>query len=253
MHPDRRDRLIRLLDDEGLDTLVLRRPANVAWATLGARTYIDVSDEAGVAWLVVGRDEVRVVTSRVEADRLRAEEIADDGLEWTVLDWDVDTATAVPTGDRVGTDGTLPGTRDVSSAIEVARRVLLPEEVERYRALGRDTAQALTAACVACGPSDSEFAWAGRVADEVLRRGADPLVLLVAGGERVRRYRHPLPTTAPAGDLVMVVSAPAGTGCSPTPPGSSRPAACRPTWPTRSRGCSVWRPRSSTRPGPGPR
>ena len=205
MHPDRHARLIRLLDDEGLEALVLRRPANVAWATLGARTYIDVSDGAGVGWLVVSRDEVRVVTSRIEADRLRTEELADDGLKWTVLDWAADAATAIPTGDRVGCDGLLPGTRDVSGAIEVARRMLLPEEVERYRVLGRDTAQALTAGCVACGPGDSEFAWAARVAEEVLRRGADPLVLLVAGQERVRLRRHPLPTAAPAGDLVMVV------------------------------------------------
>jgi Xaa-Pro aminopeptidase len=205
MHPDRHTRLVRLLDDQDLDALVLRRPANVAWATLGARTYIDVSDEAGVGWLVVRRDEVRVVTSRIEADRLRTEEIAGDGPEWTVLDWYADPASAVPTGARVGTDGTLPGTRDVSAAIEAARRALLPEEIERYRALGRDTAQALTAACVACGPGDSEFAWAARVAEEVVRRGADPLVLLVAGQERVRRHRHPLPTAAPAGDLVMVV------------------------------------------------
>lgn len=205
MHPDRRARLIRLLDDEGLDALVLRRPPNVAWASLGARTHIDVTGDTGVGWLVVTRDEARVVTSRIEVDRLRTEEFADDGLQWTVLDWDVNAATAIPTGDRVGADGVLDGTRDVSAAIEVARRALLPEELERYRVLGRDTAEALTATCVACGPGDDEFAWAARAADELLRRGADPLVLLVAGEERVRRHRHPLPTATPAGNLVMVV------------------------------------------------
>lgn len=205
MHPERRARLVRLLEEEGLDALVLRRPANVAWASLGARTHIDVSGEAGVGWLVVTREATRVVTSRIEADRLRAEELPGDELEWTVLDWDADPATAVPTGDRVGVDGTLAGARDVSAAIEVARRVLLPAEVERYRALGRDTAEALTATCLACGPDDDEFAWAARAGQELLRRGADPLVLLVAGEERVRRHRHPLPTATRAGDLVMVV------------------------------------------------
>lgn len=203
MSGDRRERLVRLLDDEGLDALVLTRPANVAWATQGARTHIDVTGAAGVAWLVVTRDGTRVVTSRIEVDRLRAEELTDDRLEWTVLDWDADLATAVPAGERVGSDG--PGGRDVSGAIEAARRALLPAEVERYRELGRDTAEALTATCIACGPGDSEFTWAARAAEELVRRGADPLVLLVAGQERVRRHRHPLPTAAPAGDLVMVV------------------------------------------------
>ena len=205
MYPQRRQQLTRFLDDQGLDALVLRRPSSVAWAAAGARTHIDVSGETGVAWLVVTRDETRVVTSRIEAGRMAAEELTGPGYEWTVLDWVTDLATAVPGGDRVGIDGPMPGRRDVSAQLEVARRSLLPEEVELYRALGRDAAEALTAAVAACGPGDSEWQWAARAAAEVTARGADPLVLLVAGADRVGRHRHPLPTAAPAGDLVMVV------------------------------------------------
>lgn len=206
MDPRRRARLVQVLDDERLDALVLRRPPSVAWAADGARTHIDVTAEAGIAWLVVTRDEVRVVTSTVEAERLAAEELTDGDLRWTALDWDADLATAVPTGDRVGTDGVLAGCRDVSAALEAARRILLPAEQERYRALGRDAAEALTATVLACGPTDDEQHWAARAAAELVARGADPLVVLVAGEERVRRYRHPLPTTAAAGRLTMVVA-----------------------------------------------
>jgi Xaa-Pro aminopeptidase len=205
MHPQRRQRLVRFLDEQELDALVLRRPSSVAWAADGARTHIDVSSETGVAWLVVTRDGTRVITSRIEAGRLAAEELTDPAYEWTVLDWVADLATALPTGDRVGVDGPMPDRRDVSAELEVARRSLLPEEVERYRALGRDAAEALTAAVAGCGPDDTEWQWAARAAGEVVARGADPLVLLVAGAERVHRHRHPLPTAAPAGDLVMVV------------------------------------------------
>ena len=205
MYPERRQRLTRFLDEHGLDALVLRRPSSVAWAARGARTHIDVSGDAGVAWLVVSRDGTRVVTSRIEADRLAAEELTGPGYEWTVLDWVTDLATAVPTGDRVGVDGPMSGRRDVSAELEVARRSLLPEEVELYRALGRDAAEALTAAVSTCGPGDTEWQWAARAAAEVTARGADPLVVLVAGADRVVRHRHPLPTAAPAGDLVMVV------------------------------------------------
>jgi Xaa-Pro aminopeptidase len=205
MYPERRRRLTRFLDEHELDALVLRRPSSVAWAVRGARTHVDVSSELGVAWLVVTRDGTRIVTSRIEADRLASEELTDPAYEWTVLDWLVDPASAVPAGDRIGTDGPMPGRRDMSAELEVARRSLLPEEVALYRELGRDAAAALTATAGACGPGDSEFAWAARAAAEVTERGADPLVLLVAGAERVQRHRHPLPTAAPAGDLVMVV------------------------------------------------
>lgn len=205
MYPQRRQRLVRFLDEHDLDALVLRRPSSVAWAAEGARTHIDVSGEVGVAWLVVTPDGTRVVTSRIEADRLAAEELKDPAYEWTVLDWVRDAADEVPAGDRVGVDGPMPGRRDVSAELEVARRSLLPEEVELYRGLGRDAAEALTATAAALGPGDSEWRWAARAAAEVTARRADPLVLLVAGAERLPKYRHPLPTAAPAGDLVMVV------------------------------------------------
>ena len=195
---------MRFLDEHDLDALVLRRPSSVAWA-VGGRTHIDVSGEAGVATLVVTRDGTRVVTSRIEADRLAAEELTDPDLDWTVLEWLDDPAAVLPSGDRVGVDGTWPGGRDVTAELEVARRSLLPEEVELYRGLGRDAAEALTATTRAMGPGDTEWDWAAHAAGEVVRRGADPLVLLVAGAERVARYRHPLPTAAPAGNLVMIV------------------------------------------------
>ena len=205
MYAGRRERLVRFLDEQDLDALVLRRPSSVAWAAGGARAHIDVTGETGVAWLVVTRESVRVVTSRIEAERLAAEELTDPDLEWTVLEWPADQAAAVPTGDRVGVDGALAGCRDVSAELEVARRSLLPEELERYRALGRDAAEALTATARARGAAESERQWAAHAAAELIARGADPLVLLVAGADRVRRYRHPLPTSSPAGDLVMVV------------------------------------------------
>lgn len=205
MHRRRREQLVRFLDEHDLDALVLRRPSSVAWAAGGARTYIDVTGDTGVAWLVITRDSVRIVTSRIEADRLAAEELPDPDYEWTVLDWLADQTAAVPTGDRVGVDGALAGRRDVTAELEVARRSLLPEELELYRALGRDAAEALTATARARTSADPEWQWAAHVAGEITARGADPLVLLVAGAERVRRHRHPLPTAAPAGDLVMVV------------------------------------------------
>ena len=138
MYSQRRRRLIQFLDDHELDALVLRRPSSVAWAAGGARTHIDVSGDTGVAWLVVTRDGTRIVTSRIEAGRMAAEELTGPGYEWTILDWVTDLGTAVPTGDRVGVDGPMPGRRDVSAELEVARRPLLPEEIELYRALGRD-------------------------------------------------------------------------------------------------------------------
>ena len=201
-----------ILDPLGLDALVLRRPGNVAWFSGGGRTHILATPEVGVAALVVRHDGVEVVTAVNEAPRLRAEELGGLSAEWTVLPWSRPLDTALPRGDGVGCDGPLDGARDVAAEVEALRRSLSPEDVARYRAVGRDAAEAMTDAAAMLSPELSERGAAAAVGAELLARGLDPVVLLVAGESRVATHRHPLPTAAPLGGLVMLVACARGGG-----------------------------------------
>jgi len=203
---EKQQRVHRLLDEHDLDALVLRRTSNVAWWSGGGRTHIPLTAEAGVAWVVVRRDGDTVVTAVNEAERIRTEELAGVADELVVLEWSSDLASAVPSGERVGVDGALPGRRDVSGAVEATRRALTPAEVERYRANGRDAAEALTDACAALRPDTTEQVAAAEAGYALMQRGLEPVVLLVAGGDRLARHRHPLPTEAAIGRLVMLVA-----------------------------------------------
>lgn len=202
---EKRRRVVALLDREGLETLVLRNPANIAWFSGGGRSHILAVQEVGVADLVITRDTVTVVTAVNEAARLESEEFAALNAEFRVVGWDADRLAALPASPTVGTDTPLPLARSVSPQVAALRRSLTAQEVQRYHALGTDAAQALTAALGALQPAMTEYAAAGRAADELLQRGLDPVVLLVAGEQRLLPHRHPLPTGGPLGDLVMVV------------------------------------------------
>jgi len=202
---EKRRRLHRLMDAEGLDALVLRRPGNAAWYSGGGRTNILAVQEAGVAAIVVRRDGDEVVTAVNEAPRLEAEELGGLGARFTVLPWNADATSALPTGDDVGVDGTLPGRRDVSGLVEAARRSLTDPELDRYRSLGQDAAEALTNACQTAEPAWSEYDLAALAAAGLVQRGVDPVVLLVAGEQRLPEHRHPLPTGERLGALAMVV------------------------------------------------
>ena len=59
-------------------------------------------------------------------------------------------------------------------------------------------------AIAAVAPGSSERALAARVIAELAARAIDPLVVLVAGRDRLA-HRHPLPTDSPVGDRFMVV------------------------------------------------
>jgi Xaa-Pro aminopeptidase len=203
---EKRRRLHALMDAEGLEAIILRRPGNAAWYSGGGRTHILAVQEAGVAAIVVRRDGDEVVTAVNEAPRLEAEELGDLGARFTVLPWDAEPVAALPAGDDVGVDGPLTGRRDVSAQVEAARRSLTEPEVDRLRALGRDAGEAMTDACSSLEPGDSEYESAARVGAALLERAIDPVVLLVAGEDRLPHHRHPLPTAAAVGRLVMLVA-----------------------------------------------
>jgi Xaa-Pro aminopeptidase len=202
---EKRRRLRAILDAESLDALVLRRPANLAWLSCGGRTHVVAVQETAVAAVVVSRDGEEVVAPVNEAPRLEEEELAALDARFRPVPWDADLDAELPTGERIGTDTPSAGRRDVSAAVVAARRSLTPEEADRYRTLGRDAAEALTATLGAASPEWTEHEAAAQTARACLERGIDPIVLLVAGADRLPRHRHPLPTAGPLGRLAMVV------------------------------------------------
>lgn len=209
-HERKAQRLRGLLDELDLDTVVLRSPGSAAWWSGGGATHIVATPEVGVATLVLSRDgggiRTTVVTAVIEAPRLQAEELAGLDAHWQVLPWATPVESVLPTGPRVGTDVPLPGCRAVGPELARLRASLLPQEVERLQSLGSDAAQALTSACSTLGPDDPECHAAAVTGAALLERGIDPVVLLVAGGQRLPVHRHPLPTRGPLGPLAMVVA-----------------------------------------------
>ena len=209
-HAEKAARVLSLMDRRGLDAVVLRSPGNAAWWSGGGATHIVATPEVGVAELVLTRDgdavRTRVVTAVNEAPRLQAEELGGLDAEWTVLPWAASPVSELPSGPRVGTDVPLPGCVDVGGELTALRASLTPDEVTRVEALGSDAAQAMTATCTSLRPTDTEWHAASAMAAALLERQIDPIVLLVAGGDRLPVHRHPLPTGGPLGELAMVVA-----------------------------------------------
>jgi len=203
---EKRRRAHALLDALDLDALVLRRPGNVAWYSCGGRSHVLAMQEVGVCDVVVRRDGDEVVTAVNEAPRLEAEELGGLDARWTVVGWGEQREARLPSGARVGTDVAFGDARVVADDVEGARRSLTADEVDRFRALGRDAAEALTDAALALDADATEHVAAAHVARELAARAIDPVVLLVAGDGRVARHRHPLPTAGRVGPLVMLVA-----------------------------------------------
>lgn len=191
-----------------IDALVLRRVSSFAWATAGHRSYVNTASTDGVATLVITPDEQFVVTNTIEAPRLDQEEgLAAAGWKLRVAPWwkADDTVARLTAGKRVGADFAMSGAVDLSDALAWQRSLLLPEEHERFRALGRICAEAMNAAIRSIAPGMSEYEIAAQLAYETERRGAQAIVNLIATDERIFKFRHPLPTDKRLNDYAMLV------------------------------------------------
>lgn len=188
------------LDERAVHAVLFGSQDWFAWITAGGRGFVSTGEQGGIASVLVTRDRAYLLTTNIEVVRLLDEEaprqlpfeaverpwhdvVEDDDL---VRDL-VDRSTAIS---DMGTNGLAQAPADLAEL----RFTLLPPEIERYRALGRDAAEAVESACRSASPGDREHDVAAAVAEEAVRRGIVPLVNLVATGDRIGAYRHPLPT-----------------------------------------------------------
>jgi Xaa-Pro aminopeptidase len=198
----KQERLDAYLAENDLEAVWFARPNSFAWLTGGSNV---VDREAGVGVAAVGYDgDLEVVTDHIEADRLRDEELP-ERTPVAEFDWYEESlaeAVADRTPEPFAADFDVSGGETVDAS--PLRQPLIEDDIEKYRELGRETAQAVESVCRELRPDDveSEVASALRVA--LSARDIEVPVVLVGGAERARAYRHYTPTNAEIGEYVLV-------------------------------------------------
>jgi Xaa-Pro aminopeptidase len=208
--------LRELVADSGASGLALTTPGAVAWATGGANPPIDRAAPSDPSWVVVpagGAKQIQVVTTVVEAPRLRAEGPFGE-LGWPIVEvgWSeaadfvraAETILGCPAA-AVAADGHPAFGHDASDAVIARRMALSLGEMDDLRALARDATAAVESALRIWRPGATDRAVAGAVAARVEAVGASAPVLLVGGDDRLRRFRHPVAVGRPMHDVAMVV------------------------------------------------
>jgi antitoxin VapB len=187
------------LDEHDRDAVLIGSQAGFAWITAGGHSHISIGESGGVASVLVTTDRAYLVTSNIELRRMFDEEVPHPPFEGVEYPWHertrVDRVVAnLCDPSRTVSDLSAHGLAGADPSLASLRFTLLPPEVERFRALGRDAAEAVELACLAARPGDAELDVAARVAEEAVGRNILPLVNLVAADDRIAAYRHPLPT-----------------------------------------------------------
>lgn len=188
------------LEEQRLDGLLLSRADNFAMATGGKRNYVSIHTDMGANSLFVPREGCPCfVGNAIEVTRQMAEELGPLGCGSHVFPWYEGSAAEVVRqefrGDLASDDGSIGA--NVHGALAPLRALLTETELEKYRVLGRLTAEAMTATLRTVERGMSEADIAARLVSEGAARHCHVPVALVAADERIRAFRHPLPTVAP--------------------------------------------------------
>jgi Xaa-Pro dipeptidase len=210
-----RDRLRPWLDHASVPGVVLTSPGAVAWACGGLPPPVDRTAATDLVWAVVSADDCWLVTTNVEAERIRAEyDPAAHGFSglaevpWYAPQEDLAAAAADLAGvsaEQLASDGHPAFGRDATADLIGLRLELSRAERADLADLGADAARAAQDALAQWRPGERDLDIQARCAAGLEAAGADAPVLIVGGDDRLERYRHPMAAGEPVRRLVMVV------------------------------------------------
>jgi antitoxin VapB len=194
----RASRVRAFLELEGLDAIVIGRQDNFAWITAGGDSRVITTSEMGFAYLVITQDRKWLVSHSMDGQRFLDEHVLDQGYDLVTLYWHqgdpADKVLELTEGMKVGADFALPGARQYGAEIVDLHYPLTDLDLERYRWIGSTVNGIITRVAQDLQPGVTEREIAARFLREYALEGFTIDVLIVGFDDRVRRYRHPIPT-----------------------------------------------------------
>src|ERR1700761_7994412 len=188
----KRQRLCQHMASSELAAVQMQRTENIAWLTAGrVDRRVLLPSPLGIATILVLRSgDAFYLSPDNEGRRLAEEDFA--GLPFTAITapwYAADFATKISS---LAGDGRIPAdtTAEGAALLLDQRTSLTDTEVERYRWLGRNTAQVTSSVLQSLQPGITERTMAARIAAGLLERGIEPSVLLMAADDRILRYKH---------------------------------------------------------------
>lgn len=192
------------------DVIVLKTRANFAWVTGGGDNHIVNVSKLGVADLVIFPGRLVCVTSKVEHQRMLAEEFDhfDVDIEMRVSDWfapPYESLLADLKDKRIGLDVVDAMGDCVAADLARLRSQLTAEQRAQFREACAIAVEAIEQTARAIEIGQTEFEIAAALSAAVIRKGCTPVVVLVGTDERILKFRHPVPTNKRLQNYAMLV------------------------------------------------
>lgn len=207
---EKQERVKKFLIEQCLDGILLTKQNNFAWWTAGGDNHVVTASDNGSASILITQDKKYIITTNIEGCRIMDEEVKGQNFILKKYNWWEDAKKLeiiknIVKSDKVGTDDGFGGYKNIEKEFSRLRYSLTEEEIKKYKYLGSISGNVMSDVCKKIKRGDTEFKVASILAQELLKDGITPAVLLVAADDRISKYRHPIPTDKKIKKVVMVV------------------------------------------------
>lgn len=203
------------LAELGFDSLILTRRDNFAWLSCGGRAVVAYTVPDSPVFLVVTPQEKYAVGLSIDLLRTMDDELEGQGYQPVSLPSfgksPAEAALKVATG-RVAADGPFPGADDIGPAVMALHEPLTPEEMDRYAAVALESGELLDELAHWVEPGKTERQVWAHMWKLYLERNFEGCCMFVGSDERIRLYRHAVPSDKPIEKGVLLAPAAAKWG-----------------------------------------
>lgn len=205
----KRDMVRCLMNEKRMDALYIRNKESFAWLTAGGSNGGVLSTQIGAASILLTEESQYVIASNIETPRLQEEEFLKElGFEIITTNWmgqsDYDIALSLAPSSNIYSDLAINQSPNVHNDLISLRYSLIDDEIIRYRFLGILSSLILEQTMETLHPGMSELEIIALLSKNLWAVGIEPINLLCAVDERIRKYRHPSPTQKRLEHLCMV-------------------------------------------------
>ncbi|MEG2512488.1 MAG: M24 family metallopeptidase [Lachnospiraceae bacterium] len=200
-------KLRKWMKQYGCEGVIISRRDNYTWISEGSKNHVLTTTQEGIASYIIWLEQVELVADSSDLARMTREQNTLQA-EPILVPWYESMEGFVKkhiTGKQVVSDTGIAGTENVQDKLVDMRMILTEKDLNRYRIIGMECAQIVEDICAHVEQGQKEMEVANELKNRCILQGISPDCVLVGSDERIRNYRHPMPTDKVIQNSLMVV------------------------------------------------
>jgi Xaa-Pro dipeptidase len=203
--------LKEIMEDNGLDGIIISKRTNFLWLTDGKSNNVIRDEDFSLVYLFITKGGERfLITTSSDSDRLIEEELYELDFKVKEYKWfsesykDAIKRTAVK--GRIGSDFYDHEYKYIEEDLKSKRVGLTDFEISKAKKLSTEFSGLLTDYCISLIPGKTEIDIALGLELNCLKKRINCPVLMVGSDERIEKYKHPVATDKKVEKFVLIAA-----------------------------------------------